>query len=44
MIIYFTGTGNSRYCAKMIAEKLGDEMVDVFHYIKDGINRYFFGT
>jgi len=37
MIIYFTGTGNSRYCAKMIAEKLGDEMVDVFHYIKDGI-------
>lgn len=37
MIVYFSGTGNSKYCAKMIASKLDDEIVDVFSYIKNGI-------
>jgi len=37
MIVYFTGTGNSRYCAQMLAEKLGDECVDSVHFIRDGI-------
>ncbi|MBQ5754626.1 MAG: flavodoxin family protein, partial [Oscillospiraceae bacterium] len=37
MIVYYSGTGNSRHCAKVLAAALGDEAVDVFHYIKDGI-------
>ena len=37
MIVYFTGTGNSKYCAEMIADKLEDDVVDSFSYIKNGI-------
>lgn len=37
MIVYFSGTGNSRYCAKMLADKLEDELLDTFHFIRDGI-------
>ena len=37
MVIYFSGTGNSKYCADMIASELGDEIVDSFNYIKNGI-------
>lgn len=37
MIVYFTGTGNSRYCAKMLADKLHDDLIDTFHFIQDGI-------
>ena len=37
MIVYFTGTGNSRYCAQMFADGLGDELTDSFHFIRDGI-------
>lgn len=37
MIIYFTGTGNSRYCAQMLKDKLADECIDAFHFIRDGI-------
>ena len=37
MIVYFTGTGNSRYCAQMLADKLDDECIDAFHFIRDGI-------
>lgn len=37
MIVYFTGTGNSRYCAQMLAEHLGDELMDSFYFIRDGI-------
>ena len=29
MILYFSGTGNSRYCAQMFAEKLGEPAVDM---------------
>lgn len=37
MIIYFTGTGNSRYCAQMFADMLGDELTNSFRFIRDGI-------
>jgi len=37
MIVYFTGTGNSRYCAKMLADLLEDELIDSSGYIKNGI-------
>lgn len=37
MIVYFSGTGNSRYCAKMLADKLEDELLDTFHFIRNGI-------
>ena len=37
MIVYFTGTGNSRYCARMLADKLGDHCTDAFHFIRDGV-------
>ena len=34
MILYFTGTGNSRYIAKRIAEAIGDEIVSMNDRIK----------
>lgn len=34
MIVYFTGTGNSRFTAKMLADLLGDEAVSANDYIK----------
>ena len=34
MIIYFTGTGNSEYVAKRIAEAVGDEVLNLFDKIK----------
>lgn len=37
MVIYFSGTGNSKYCAQMVASELADEIVDSFNYIKNGI-------
>lgn len=37
MVVYFTGTGNSRYCAQMLAAKLEDELVDAAGFIKHGI-------
>jgi ferredoxin len=37
MIIYFTGTGNSRYCARLLADRLGDECIDAFCFIRDGV-------
>ena len=36
MVIYFSGTGNSRYAAKLIARRLGDELIDAGTYIKSG--------
>lgn len=35
MVVYFSGTGNSRYVARMMAEKLGDEVIDAGIYIKN---------
>ena len=37
MIVYFSGTGNSRWCAQMLAENLGDDLLDSASYIKHGI-------
>ena len=37
MIIYYTGTGNSKYVAEMMADVLGDEAVSANEYIKNGI-------
>ena len=36
MIIYFTGTGNSRYVAESIAKQTNDEIVNANEYIKNG--------
>ncbi len=36
MIIYFSGTGNSRYAAKVMAQVLDDEIVDAGKLIKAG--------
>ena len=35
MIIYFTGTGNSRYLAQLLGKKLGDEAVDAAAFIRE---------
>lgn len=37
MIVYFSGTGNSRYCAQMLSDELGDELTDAFPFIRDGV-------
>ena len=37
MIVYFSGTGNSRYCAQMLANALNDYLLDASNYIKHGI-------
>ena len=37
MIVYFSGTGNSKYCAQMLADKLEEELFDSFYHIKNGI-------
>lgn len=37
MIVYFSGTGNSKYCAQMLADKLEEDLFDSFYYIKNGI-------
>ena len=36
MIVYFSGTGNSRYVARLFAEALDDEMLDAAEYMKSG--------
>lgn len=36
MVLYFTGTGNSRYIAERIAEALGDEILSINECIKAG--------
>ena len=36
MILYFSGTGNSRYVAQRIAESLGDELFSMYDRIKAG--------
>ena len=37
MILYFSGTGNSRACAQWLADTLGDDCRDVFSLVQDGI-------
>ena len=36
MILYFSGTGNSKYVAKRIADALGDALVNLNDRIKAG--------
>ena len=36
MILYFSASGNTRYIAELIAEKLGDECIDLGVRIRDG--------
>ena len=36
MVLYFTGTGNSRYIAERIAVALGDELLSMNDHIKEG--------
>lgn len=36
MIIFFTGTGNSRYAAQAISDMTGDEITDSLQYLKNG--------
>lgn len=36
MVLYFTGTGNSRYIATRISEALGDELLSMNDRIKAG--------
>jgi len=37
MVIYFSGTGNSRWCAQRAAYRLEDKLLDAKEYIKNGI-------
>lgn len=36
MIVYYTGTGNSRFAAEAVQRVLNDECVNAFDYIKNG--------
>ena len=36
MIVYFSGTGNSRYSAQVLANRLGDTLTDAFPFIREG--------
>lgn len=35
MVLYFSGTGNSRYVAKKIAEVSGDEVISMNQRLKE---------
>lgn len=37
MIVYFSGTGNSRWCAQVLAHLLDDELMDAGQFIRNGI-------
>ena len=34
MIVYFTGTGNSRHCARLLARELGEECRDAAEFLR----------
>ena len=36
MILYFSGTGNSRYVARKIAEISGDDVISINERLKKG--------
>ena len=42
MIIYYSGTGNSRYCAEYLGVLRDDEVIDAFKYMRSGIAPDFF--
>ena len=35
MVVYYSATGNSRYCARMLADLLGDSLTDAFPLIRE---------
>jgi len=37
MVVYFSGTGNSRCCAEVLARELDDKLLDSAQFIKNGI-------
>lgn len=37
MILYFSATGNSQYCAEWLADHRKDDLMDTFYYIRHGI-------
>ena len=41
MILYFSGTGNSRYIAKKLGKLLNDEVVSINSYLKSKKNGKF---
>lgn len=41
MILFFTGTGNSEYVARGLAEQLNDSCVSLNRYLKDGLEPVF---
>lgn len=38
MIVYFTGTGNSRACARLLADRLEDDCTDAFPLIRENLS------
>jgi ferredoxin/flavodoxin len=36
MVVYYSGTGNSRYAAQLIARRLGDELINAAAFMKAG--------
>ena len=36
MIVYFSGTGNSRYAASLLADRLADDLLDAGQWMKEG--------
>ena len=38
MILYFTGTGNSRHIARLISKEIDDEIISINELIKSGSN------
>ena len=37
MVVYYSGTGNSAHCARIIASALGDSCTPAFEYIRNGV-------
>lgn len=37
MILYFSATGNSQYCAEWMADHMKDDLMDTFYYIRHGV-------
>lgn len=41
MILYFSATGNSKYLANKLGDRLNDEVVDLFAYMREGRHETF---
>ena len=37
MIVYFSATGNSRYCAQLLSDRLGDSLLNAGAQIRQGV-------